>query len=386
MRTKCCLGYALTVIALAGIPEVFAQGSLTPTGPPGPTMKTLSQVEPRTPISSIPYTISSPGSYYLTTNLVTSNTAGIFISANNVALDLNGFAMIGTSNSFYAIASNTGTNVTVRNGTITGWGTYGVYLQGPNISLKDLIVSGNAFGVILSGPALVESCIVETNRSTGISAGQNVVVRKCTVIANTGDGILTGTGSQIEDCVCNGNGGSGMRVNNLTSIVRCTAVQNNGDGAVLPDGDRVTESNFSGNTGNGINASFGVDITRCTVTFNQSNGIMAGARCSVLDNHLYGNGFNNSLNAGIYIPTNSFNLGGVRIEGNHITNGRIGIRVAGPGNFITRNSVSGMNTNYVISANNAVGPIVTPPGSVAISGSTGGSGVGSTDPSANFSF
>lgn len=31
-----------------------AQGSLTPPGAPGPTMLSLSQVEPRTPISSLP--------------------------------------------------------------------------------------------------------------------------------------------------------------------------------------------------------------------------------------------------------------------------------------------------------------------------------------------
>jgi len=47
----------------------FSQGPLTPGGTPTPTMKTLTQIEPRTPIESLPFTITQPGSYYLTKNL-----------------------------------------------------------------------------------------------------------------------------------------------------------------------------------------------------------------------------------------------------------------------------------------------------------------------------
>src|SRR5260370_25281380 len=72
---------------------LFAQGNLNPPGAPGPTFKTLSQIEPRTPISSLPFTITNSGSYYVTTNLFgTRNTDVITISSNHVALDLNGFA------------------------------------------------------------------------------------------------------------------------------------------------------------------------------------------------------------------------------------------------------------------------------------------------------
>ena len=71
-------------------------GSLTPPGAPAPTMKTLAEVEPRTPISSIPITISEFGSYYLTGNLTgLPGTNGITIISDSVTIDLNGFALIG---------------------------------------------------------------------------------------------------------------------------------------------------------------------------------------------------------------------------------------------------------------------------------------------------
>lgn len=44
----------------------YAQGELTPTSAPAPTMKTLAQIEPRIAVQSLgaapPYTITQPGS------------------------------------------------------------------------------------------------------------------------------------------------------------------------------------------------------------------------------------------------------------------------------------------------------------------------------------
>ncbi len=91
------------IIVLAGIVSSFfilhsalAQGALTPPGGPGPVMRSLDQIyarlDARIPItnSSTPVTISTPGSYYLTTNLTVSNGNPITIATNNVTLDLNG--------------------------------------------------------------------------------------------------------------------------------------------------------------------------------------------------------------------------------------------------------------------------------------------------------
>jgi hypothetical protein len=110
---------------------VLAQGTLTPPGAPAPTMKTLDQVKPRTPISAPGTFLTAPGSYYLTTNLVTgsANADGITVRASNVTIDLNGFSIISTfgagtdspvgiriDGSLSEVA-----NVTVRNGQITGF-------------------------------------------------------------------------------------------------------------------------------------------------------------------------------------------------------------------------------------------------------------------------
>src|ERR1035437_5568765 len=104
----------LTLVSLSTLnPQlstVFAQGSLTPPGAPAPTMKTLAQIEPRTPISSAPFTITTPGSYYLTTNLTITSGDAITIGANGVTLDLNGFTIASTA------ASATGSGIYINSG------------------------------------------------------------------------------------------------------------------------------------------------------------------------------------------------------------------------------------------------------------------------------
>ena len=105
-----------------------------------------------------------------------------------------------------------------------------------------------------------------------------------------------------------------------------------------------------------------------------SDSIITGNTCN-LNGHLAGDG------AGIRVA-------GVdnRIDSNNVTDNDCGIEVESPDNLIIRNSASGNTINYTIAINNRVGEIVSAPDSGNISGDTGGMGVGSTDPWANFSF
>ncbi len=409
----------------------FGQGALTPPGAPGPVMKSLAQIEPRTPVSSIPFSITNAGSYYLTTNLIATNAQnGVSILTNNVTLDLSGFTVAGPAGASGIVVDNPVTNVTVRNGAVSGWtygvlthnaaeqgillerltvsgaGTIGIYCFG-SVTVRECRVIGNNYGIFPGyggefsnceisgnsaygiydpniGTVLASDCMVQSNGATGIYVSSGLV-RNCNANGNGGGGIYAGIGTQVQDCVANFNVGWGIQLGNECGAFHCTANNNTGNGILASDDNKISDCVLDFNHDSGVGGfngtgDFALHIFGCTFIQNTTNGAVVGAYSEVRDNFFNGNG------KGILVATNSFGIGRVRIEGNHITAGNVGIQVASSGNFIVRNTVSGSGVNYVINSNNAVGPIVIPPNSAAINGSTGGAGVGSTDPSANFSF
>jgi hypothetical protein len=189
------------VIAAFGFSETsHAQGQLTPpSGVPAPVMKTLDQIEPRTPIPASPavpvagphFTITQPGSYYLTGNVTVSSGSGIVINSGGVTLDLNGFSILSTASPSGGVAIRVnldGANPTggtvIRNGHIrpsaqTGTGTGfrdGVIAVGAeqNTVVRDVIIerlTGDAINLVLSlGGALVENCSVTDIGGDGITS------------------------------------------------------------------------------------------------------------------------------------------------------------------------------------------------------------------------
>jgi hypothetical protein len=219
----------MTLVALSfPHPNSRGQGNLTPSGPPGPTMLMLSQVEPRTPVDvihtpgngTVEFAITNAGSYYLTTNLFgVSGKGGIGIYTNNVILDLSGLSLQGASAGQIGIEAFSGiTNVIVQNGVISGWSSDGLYSQAYDGTFQNLAVTGNGPGISVQNACAVKNCTVSDNQGSGIA-----------VLAN---------GCLISGNVCNENNQAG--------------INGNGGIVVLAAFTRIENNHLTGNTGYGI--------------------------------------------------------------------------------------------------------------------------------------
>jgi hypothetical protein len=256
----------------------FAQGPLTPPGAPAPAMKSLDQIEARTPITALPLTIFSSGSYYLTTNLTgTFGSSGITVNSgiNDVTIDLNGFSLIGVPGSKDGITIF-GSRVAVINGTIRNWGTNGINALGSqNNRFQNVVAANNgATGIDSGSRSLVDSCDTEFNNTYGIAAGGGCIVRNCLANHNPGGGIY---------CY---NSGS---IPNSAVITGCAASQNS-FGIALGVNSVATENNLLNNTFAGLSMSGnGNRIENNNVNFNYYGIYTIGVTNVIIRNSLTGN-------------------------------------------------------------------------------------------------
>jgi hypothetical protein len=213
-------------------------------------------------------TITVSGSYKLSGNLTVPDpdTTAIQINADDVTLDLNGFAIVGKTvctgfpaTSCAPIGQGLGintinTNITVINGTVRGMGSVGVALLGGHSRIERVqAISNGASGLVanpvfptFTGDSIITSCIATQNGNLGIGvaglAANNVsngnlegmeLIRQGVAINNTlnnntrdgisgsgtfigntaffnvGPGILTGCPSTIVSNAAGFNGGTG---------------------------------------------------------------------------------------------------------------------------------------------------------------------------------
>lgn len=371
------MGLVILSVHLGTTTAVLAQGNLTPPGPPAPTMKSLAQVEPRTPISSLPFTINNPGSYYLTANLTgVSPTNGITVAANNVSVDLNGFALVGATGSVNGITTRgSATNLIVRNGNISGWGQYGILASAassPDSLCERLTIANCGNGGIWISGGTVSDCTIVSCAGNGIQIGTAGTISGCTILSCNGDGVFIEfgaiSGCAIQSCSLTGIGAY------LVNASRCTISSCN-------DGMSITRGSVSGcsvgfNTNDGISMLNGT-VSGCDVTANGASGIAAGEGCLITGNNCLGNNTSaNGSEAGITVS-----YGNNRIEENIVSaSGVAGIAVnavsSATNNVIIKNTVSGNGaSNYVTPGTQVVGPIISTAGTIT-----------SSSPWANFSF
>jgi hypothetical protein len=143
------------------------------------------QTGPCVGISSLPFTITSPGSYCLATDLSTPITKGaaITVAASDVLLDLRGFTLEGTAamgaTKAAGVRAADRSGVTVRNGAIRGFrvGVYLYQLAYPSPSsanvVEDLRVSRSGdTGILASGRGTIirRNLVYDIGEPTGISS------------------------------------------------------------------------------------------------------------------------------------------------------------------------------------------------------------------------
>lgn len=313
-----------------------------PAGPVAPTGKTLTQIEPRVPIgpqttpgdASNVFTISQPGSYYLTGPIDAGpgqNGIRVQTSPGHVTIDLNGFRLRGSGISGGAgISIATVSGLSIGNGFIESFGQSGI--------------NSTATGTIR-----IERVIVYNNENNGMTLPVNAVVANCLAQFNRGAGFFGEESARFVNCSAFFCSGFGFHLNKGCSAEGCLADQN---------------------FGGGFNAVDGSAVLQCVAKLNSGSGIQLGSMCVATGNNCDQTGvFTTGTGVGINVTGN-----GNRIEGNHLTRAFRGIVIAGTGNLCVRNSAfDHAGGNYVIGGGNAAGPLVNAAGIAA-----------STNPHANY--
>jgi parallel beta-helix repeat protein len=328
----------------------FAQGSLTPPGAPAPTMKTLDQVEPRIPIgvSTTPgdangiFNITNSGSYYLTGNVYgQTNKSGIVVAADNVTIDLCGYALIGsTTNSLDGIRpSGTHQTIKIRNGIITGWGGNAVNASifgfppdfGASLNrcvYEDIVANDNGGGIYAGSSSSIFRCVSRNNKGAGIRlSNSSGVCQDCLSDSNQGDGIDCAEGATVIHCSVQGNTGVGIYCGNSQQTIIGCNVRNNGGGGIFANTTLVRDCTIDGNTGYGVQIVFSSMIEGCNIGDTTGSGI-----------------------AGISLAGNGRSL----IRGNNIHDNTVGITLTNnPGNCIYGNTLRN-TTDLDVGSGNSV--------------------------------
>lgn len=199
-----------------------------------------------------PVTIGSSGSYRLSGNLTVpdANTTAIEITAPEVTVDLNGFAIKGpcvcsqgSDKSVTCSPTGVGRGITsasqkdvaIQNGSVKGMGNYGIYLGGANCIVEGIRASSNGQdGIRLTGTA--------GNNASTTNKGQGIVATTATNNTASYNGQVGITATTVTNSTSTGNAGNGI---NATTITGCTSNSNGRYGLLA---NMASNNTASGNT------------------------------------------------------------------------------------------------------------------------------------------
>ncbi len=261
--------------------------------------------------AGFPVTIdgSSGKSYRLTGSLAVGNFSlgGVAISANEVTLDLNGFAITNdvtcsglgstvtcsaSGSSQHGVDATGQTRVTVRNGTVRGF-------AGDGITAGDY--------------ADISDIHSEQNGGSGIVARQFASVTNSSAAINNVDGMNVLTSSEVIGVIARSNRNHGISASNGSVIKNVRAWDNGGNGFELAFGVVLSDSTTYINEGDGINSFGGCLISGNTAYANGRDG--GGYQLRTLPDSAYaGNVFRSAVGQLGYV------FGGVNTGGNICNN------------------------------------------------------------------
>ncbi|MDZ8118940.1 right-handed parallel beta-helix repeat-containing protein [Pontiella agarivorans] len=352
-----------TLILMSITGMVFGQGSLTPPGAPAPTMKSLDEIysavsgsasaEVRTPISSLPFTISESGSYYVVSNLTMTATGahGIYVQADDVTIDLMGFTLTGPGESSGS-AIKTGTfnkGCRVFSGTIRNWlGGYAVS-AGFESQIQNVIAIENERGLY---GVQIKDCQAVRNTTAGIYGGFAGSILNCKASENGTWGISSGQANVIENCSVYYNGSEGILAQYNSIVRNCTSFANQHSGIKGEAGTQIINCNASSNERSGFEITEKCSIENCSASSNGNRPTThqdgAGIQITGSDNLVKGNTVQDNM-WGIHVASERNAIGHNIIGGE---NTEKGLYITGTENRVFENQVSGTEDNYDMAAGN----------------------------------
>jgi len=386
-------------------------GPLEPPSAPASTMKTLTEVEPRTPVewldgdSNSMYVIDQPGSYYLTGTIYANpmKPVCIAVNASGVVLDLNGFAIEGLEGTLARTAIQVNgddrRSVWIKNGSILNWvegiigpaadaitctdihihcnywGDWGIRL-GDAVRVERCTVSSMAYG-ICAYQGQFSQCVVYECVARGYEIWQGGVITHC-IARWCDEAFFADQNCVLDHCTATECFSKGIIADTMANITHCS---------VRLTGKEYGQIGIQATTGNlishctvtycwaGIDVRDGNTIIDCTVRDNGECGIGAGAqnvimRCDSSCNDLWGIWVRDKTLVKDCVACNNGNVGidirccgqGCRIESNICSGNQYGIHVdddkATHHHLIVKNTCGDNGTNYDLGSYSSWGPII----------------------------
>lgn len=207
LRTWALVGVGAGWISGAAAPALAAEGILEI----NQTCADLSSGCFPGDVGGFPVTISQPGSYRLTSDLVSTVSAPVVsILVEFVTLDLNGFTVKGNAIQGPSTQSAIlgGNRVTVRNGFVRDASSHGVLL-GESSRVEDLhVVNSGGHGVGVNARSIVRAVVATANKASGLTVGFASVIEGCSANGNLAHGISLVSGT-LRGSTSIGNGLTG---------------------------------------------------------------------------------------------------------------------------------------------------------------------------------